>query len=164
MEAKSRLRNEANERGQQVRFTSLKNDTGLPPMLVLPLLPFPFCPPFCLLLSILFSPFSFLSLLPFPPFDMRACPPFRSTSSPSPSRFFYVPSVVPSPQARLPRGEHEPRTSRAVAQNLAGEFFPWKWLIERAPVQTRGYRGLFPLFCERLVLLLASLTLHAGPP
>ena len=124
----------------------------------------PFFLPLCLLLSILFSPFSFLSLLPFPPFDMRACPPFRSTSSPSPSRFFYVPSVVPSPQARLPRGEHEPRTSRAVAQNLAGEFFPWKWLIERAPVQTRGYRGLFPLFCERLVLLLASLTLHAGPP
>lgn len=75
-----------------------------------------------------------------------ACVPFplRSTS-PSPSRFFY--SLRPSPPEL--RGEHEPRTSRAVAQNLAGEFFPWKWLIERAPVQTRGYRGLFPLFfCE----------------
>lgn len=28
--------------------------------------------------------------------------------------------------------EHEPRASRAVAQNLDGKFFPWIWLIERA--------------------------------
>lgn len=61
---------------------------------------------------------------------------------------FSILLLAPSVPPEL-RGEHEPRTSRAVAQNLAGEFFPWKWLIERAPVQTRGYRGLFPLFFLR---------------